>query len=442
MNLRFDSVGGASGDMILGALSDLGADLGAIATQVHAILPDPFHLHIAQETIGGIAGTRVSVELQKHHHHHDESVIGNQCSVISNTDNRLPITDHRQPITDHHHHHGRNLPEIIAMLSSAPQHDAAQLAIKVFCRLAEAEAAVHGTTADKVHFHEVGAVDALVDIYGSCLALIQLGVTSVSVGPLPEGHGTVTCAHGVMPNPAPATARLTTGHPCERIDEPFELVTPTGAALLMTWKEEFPETRTPVASVKSGYGFGQRTLTSRPNLLRATLGTVISNQYSVISNVDTRQPTASSQAPITDYRLPITDHTGSVLCLQTNLDDVSPEVLGYTLEKLLEAGALDAWFTPIQMKKNRPGVMLSALCDASQADALRHIIFRETGTLGIRQTTLERTVLERRTETAQTPYGPVRMKVTEFGAKPEYEDCKRLAEQHGVPLRNVLGEGR
>jgi uncharacterized protein (DUF111 family) len=256
MNLRFDSVGGASGDMVLGVLADLGADLGAIATQVHAILHDHFHIHIVKETIGGIAGTKVNVALHDddgHHHNH------------------------------HHHSHGRNLPEIVAMLSSAPQHDAAQLAIKVFKRLAEAEAAVHGTTTDKVHFHEVGAVDAIVDIYGSCLALFQLGVTSVSVGPLPEGYGTVKCAHGVMPIPAPATARLLEGHPCERVDEPFELVTPTGAALLMTWKDEFPAIPSPVASAKSGYGFGQRTLKGRPNLLRGTLSREVKNSTAIES---------------------------------------------------------------------------------------------------------------------------------------------------------------
>ena len=289
MNLRFDSVGGASGDMMLSVLADLGADLGAIATQVHAILPDHFHIHVAKETIGGIAGTRVSVELHEHHHHGDNAECRMQNAEKSHDHHHGESAEktHR-----HHHSHGRNLPEIIEMLSSAPQHDAAQLAIKVFKRLADAEAAVHGTTADKVHFHEVGAVDAIVDIYGSCLALVQLGVTSVSVGPLPEGYGTVKCAHGIMPIPAPATARLLVGHPCERIDEPFELVTPTGAALLMTWKEEFPESHRPVTDVASGYGFGQRTLKSRPNVLRATLSSVSGKQCAV-----SRQPPRPSGTP-------------------------------------------------------------------------------------------------------------------------------------------------
>ncbi|MCL1856919.1 MAG: nickel pincer cofactor biosynthesis protein LarC [Kiritimatiellaeota bacterium] len=389
MIIHFDSVGGASGDMILGALSDLGADLGAIATQLHAILPDHFHIDIQKVTEGGIAGTRVTVDAHDHHDHDGHE--------------------------GHHHHHHRGLSDILAMLEHAPHEAAARLAAEVFRTLAVAEATVHGTTPEAIHFHEVGAVDAIVDIYGSCLALFQLGVTEVAVGALPEGHGTVTCAHGVMPIPAPATAELLKGHSIQRVDEPFELVTPTGAALLMTWKKQFPAVSPVGVPVRSGIGFGQRTLNARPNLLRAMLS------QKVDSDLPAFQPSSLS----------------ALLQMETNIDDATPEVLAYTVERLLEAGALDAWHTPIIMKKGRPATQLCALCSAAAADALSRIIFRETPTLGIRRFPVERTALERTVETVETPYGALRVKKTPHGAKPEYEDCRRIALAHDLPLHAV-----
>lgn len=415
MILRFDSVGGASGDMILGALADLGADLGAVITQVRAALPDHCHVGIERLTLAGLRGTRVSVDVHTHDRtsepEHDH-VHGHGHAHKHGDEDAARHGNHDEGV------HCRNLPEILKLLQASPQIPrAADLAIATFHRLAAAEAAVHGTTVDKVHFHEVGAVDAIVDILGACLALEQLGVTAVSVGPLPEGQGTLTCAHGVMPIPAPATAELLRGHPVVRVDEPFELVTPTGAALLMTWKELLPAP-TAYTAVRNGVGFGQRTLRSRPNLLRATLA----------------EPVAEAVAA---------GISGDVLLIEANLDDCPGEWLGAALERLLAAGALDVWHTPIQMKKNRPGVLLSVLCEPTTSDALKAIVFAETTTFGLRDRAARRTVLDRRTELVDTPYGPVRVKVgsrqgVHLAAQPEYEDCRRLSEQHHVAVRTVF----
>jgi len=393
--------------MILGVLADVGADLGAIATQVQAVLHDEFHVDIKKVTEAGIAGTRVTVEA--HEHHHDE---------------KPKLKPRRRRHKPQHHH--RNLADILALLEHAPQAEAARLAAEVFRTLAAAEAAVHGTTPDEVHFHEVGAVDAIVDIYGSCLALVQLGVTEVAVSPLPEGHGTIACAHGIMPIPAPATAELLKGHPVMRVDEPFELVTPTGAALLMTWKRLFPASASATVPVQNGVGFGQRKLKNRPNLLRAMLserskveGEKVEGEHGVSSTFDL-QPS-----------------TSGLVQLETNIDDATPEVLAYTMECLFEARALDVWFTPIIMKKGRPATQLSVLCHASKASAMEQIIFAETPTLGIRRLYVERTTLERTCEPVQTPYGPINVKKTLHGTKPEYGDCSRIARKHNLPLRIV-----
>lgn len=446
MILRFDSVGGASGDMVLGALADLGADLGAIATQLRTAIPDHFHLRIDRVVEAGLRGTRVSVDVHDHdapedhghghsrghghghghEHHHGDDAHGHEPAHAHGhehahghgheADRRAPRPAERHDA--HEHAQFRNLPAILDILRRSPQVPrAAELAAATFRRLAEAEAAVHGTTPDQVHFHEVGAVDAIVDILGSCLALEQLGVAAVSVGPLPEGQGTLTCAHGVMPIPAPATAELLRGHPVVRVDEPFELVTPTGAALLMTWKSLLPASGA-YAAVRHGVGFGQRALTSRPNLLRATLAEAVSEAAAA---------TAGDQ----------------VVLLEANLDDCPGEWLGAAMEKLLAADALDVWFAPIQMKKHRPGVLLSVLCEPGRAEALKGVVFTETTTFGIRESMRSRTVLARRVVLAETPYGPVRVKIGSRNgidtiAQPEFEDCRRAAERHGVAVRAVF----
>jgi hypothetical protein len=267
---------------------------------------------------------------------------------------------------------------------------------------------------ESVHFHEVGAVDAMVDIVGSCLALVQLGVERVSVGALPLGRGTVKCAHGLYPCPAPATAELLKGHTVEETEEEGELVTPTGAALLTTWHDPSPPAG-PARMVKAGYGFGRRTLKSRPNLLRVLLF-------------------ESSASP--------EDCSYRCLVLACHLDDATGEQIGVLLTRLMDAGALDAVAAPIYMKKQRPGIHLTVLCRPEDRARMVDLLFRESGTLGVREELSRRTVLPRRGETVSTPYGPVRIKVGLWGGRevtlaPEMDDCVARSEEHGVSARAV-----
>ena len=281
----------------------------------------------------------------------------------------------------------------------------------VFQRLAEAEAKIHGTTPEKVHFHEVGAVDSIVDIVGSCLALHFLGAEGVAVGPLPMGHGTITCAHGTYPSPAPATAELLKGQRVLDVDEPFELVTPTGAALLAAWPRAAASEGRLLATANS---FGHRRLQSRPNLLRAML-----------IDVDA-EPARSDEC----------------LVLECNLDDTNPELVGALTERLLAAGAWDVFTSAVQMKKQRPGILLTVLCDPSKRERALDLIFRESTTLGVREHLTRRAMLERRWETVQTLWGDVRVKIgcwkgEDVTRAPEMDDCVRLAREKQVAARAV-----
>ena len=381
--LQFDSTGGASGDMILACLIDLGADRSAIQAQVAAMSIGHFEIRSDAVTENGMRGTRVRVEIPE------------------------PGTGH-----GHAHHRGFNDIRRLIEASGLPQ-AVKESAIAVFRRLAEAEAHVHGSTVDQVHFHEVGAVDSIVDIVGSCLALDMLGVQAVAVGPLPAGHGTVSTAHGILPLPAPATVELLKGHAVVQTDEPYELVTPTGAALLTTWMAMMaPPEGSRLAA--AGYGFGHRKLAKRPNLLRALL-------------LDT-----PASAPDAD----------SCLVLECNLDDITPELIGALTQRLLASGALDVFTTPVQMKKQRPGTLLTVLCEPGQRGALVDVLFRESTTFGVREHLTQRTVLERRHVEVRTPYGTVRVKVGRWQGEdvtrsPEYEDCVRCAEASKVAVRSV-----
>ncbi len=393
--LVFDSTGGASGDMILAALIHLGVDPAALAAELKAFAPEPFELRVESARSAHLSGTRVRVltEAEHHHDHHDHH--------------------HHHHGHDHHHAPHRGLKEIGAMIdrSELPEEVKAR-AHRVFRRLGEAEARIHGATIDAIHFHEVGAMDSIVDIVGACLALHKLGVDAIAVGPLPQGHGTIECAHGTFPNPAPATVELLRGHAVVSVDEPFELVTPTAAALLAEWKTC---DRAPSGAVVKaiGYGIGHRELKSRPNLLRAILLEV--------------QASANED---------------ECLVLETNLDDVSPELIGVLSGRLLAAGALDVFAVAAQMKKQRPGVLLTTLARTSDRDALLDLIFRESTTFGVREYTARRTILARRFEAVATPYGEVRIKIGEWkGADvvraPELEDCVLRAQERGVSVRAV-----
>ncbi len=400
--IRFDSVGGASGDMLLGALGAIGADLHAIETTIRKFLPDGIRIAAEPVIDHGLQGLRATVHCTHHHEH-----------------NHWP--DAEKHTGEHHKQHAphRTLRDIATLLQS-PALDAVtrKLSMAVFQRLAVAEGKIHGRKPTQVHFHEIGATDSIADIVGCCLALRQLDVAGICVGPLPCGTGIIQCAHGAMPNPAPATLELLAGMEICPTDEPFELVTPTGAALLGTWSTEL---RAPPAStqvVRTGFGFGRRELRNRSNVLRATL----------------LEGTGSDRSVGSDG--------SDLLVLETNLDDCNPQWIGELIGRLLTLGALDAWASPVTMKKGRPGIILSVLAAADKAAALREQIFRATPTFGIRAYTVTREMLERRFESVATPFGAVRVKIgsrhgEEIVRSPEFEDCARLAREHDVTPRQV-----
>jgi uncharacterized protein (TIGR00299 family) protein len=294
-------------------------------------------------------------------------------------------------------------------------------AIAVFRRIAEAEGRIHGQPAASVHFHEVGAVDSIVDIVGACVALDLLGRPRVYAAHVVEGTGFIRCAHGRFPIPAPATLEILAarGMPFTQCEEPNELVTPTGAALLAELVETFGPMRG-LKPVRVGYGLGTRENRTRPNVLRAILA----------------ESTAGLSVPAHDWE------TDTVMVLQTNLDDISAEVLGAFVERALQAGALDVFYTPIQMKKNRPGVLLTVLAPELAADLLTELLLRETTAFGVRRHVMERRKLRRESVTVETTYGAVTVKLGRLDgetvqASPEFESCRAAAAQTGVPLKTI-----
>jgi uncharacterized protein (TIGR00299 family) protein len=308
---------------------------------------------------------------------------------------------------------------------SANQRD---LALRIFRRLAEAEAAVHGLPLEKVHFHEVGALDSLADIAGVAIGLDLIGVERFTSRAVPTGSGTVQCAHGLMPIPAPGTAELLKGVPLAKCDIKAELTTPTGAAILTSIVSEWIDQ--PVMTVERiGHGAGKRNFVEQPNILRLFVGHV-SNVPGAKGTLETC-PTESDQ----------------VWVLETNLDDLPAEIIGYCYDCLLAAGALDVYSVPIFMKKNRPGVLLSVIAPESVVPALEDILFRETTTLGIRRTRMERHKLNRRAHTVSTPWGPIQGKLAWREGQPpvfspEYEDCARIARENNIALRDVFTEAQ
>lgn len=396
--LAFDSIGGAAGDMILASLIDLGVDAGGLNRDLAALNIGSFHIRPEAHSAAGIHGLRLRIEL-----------------TDARPSGAADTGGHAHPA--HAGAHGRGWREIRALIeaSGLPEPVKAD-SIAVFAKLAEAEARVHRCEPDEIHFHEVGAVDSIIDIVGCCLARYRLGADRVFAGPLPLGNGTVTCAHGVLPVPAPATLELLRGFPVRHTDEPFELVTPTGAAILTEW--HCAEARPATCRIqRSGHGFGSRALCGRPNLLRATIMTA--------------DDAGKSGALVEDC-----------VELACNLDDMPPELIGPLVPRLLEAGALDAYLTAVQMKKQRPGCLLTVLCRPEDRARLTDLVFSETTTFGVRWRASERERLERRHVEVPTPFGPAAVKIgiragTITVRSPEYEDCRRLAAQHHVPIREV-----
>ena len=379
----FDCIAGASGDMLLGAILDAGLEVEALNEKLKALhLENEFELKAQKVNKNGFGATKVDVLLHE----------------------------------PYEHQHGRHLAEIESLIRKGSLAETIQeKAIGMFRRLAEVEAGIHGKPVGEVHLHEVGGVDTIVDVVGTLLGLDSLGVEQVFSSPLPLSRGFVQGAHGLIPLPAPATVALLKGIPVRGSEIELELVTPTGALLLSTLCKAFGPI--PAMTLSSqGYGAGGRDLPI-PNVVRLLLG---------------ERPEVRGQG----------NEIETLIMLETNIDDNSAEVNGYVMDQLFASGALDVFFTPIQMKKNRPATLISILSRPKDVEKLEVLLFRETSTLGVRRQPVERSCLERSSDVVDTPYGPVSVKVARLpdGSSkraPEFEDCKRAALAHGVPLRKV-----
>jgi hypothetical protein len=370
----FDAFSGISGDMTVGALLDAGADWPALRAAL-ASLNLGATCRLEKTKRKGIAASKFIVEHEEQKKH-------------------------------------RHLPHIEKIISAGELSvKARDNALAVFRRLGEAEATSHNVPIEKVHFHEVGAVDSICDIAGACVALDSLRVEEIYCSRINVGSGTVETEHGTLPVPAPATATLLTGKPIYSAGPQTELTTPTGAALITTLATGFG-TLPSVRMLAQGFGAGDKDFPTQANVLRVLIG----------------EKTRAAEAT-------------SVTILEANIDDSTPQVLGYAMERLFAAGALDVTLTPVIMKKNRPGTLISVIAAPEIAEELAAVLFAETSTLGLRMIAAERRVLAREVAEVETSFGKIRVKYNDRGGfAPEYEDCRRLAEEKGVPLRMVISE--
>ena len=380
--LYFDCFAGASGDMILGALVAAGVEPKYLREQLASLSVSGFKIDFETVNRSGLSATYARVE-----------------------------TAH-----EHKHRHLSDIKQIIE--TSALSATVKTRAIKIFTRLAEAEARVHNEPVEHVHFHEVGAIDAIVDVVGAAICFDALQIDRFVCSPLHVGSGMVKMAHGQFPVPPPAVTELLQGVPFYATEIKGELLTPTGAAIITTVCSEYgPIPR--MITEKTGYGAGTREYQDFPNVLRVLIG-------------------QTEDAGTTDERL---------WMLETNLDDASPQIIGHVMDRTLESGALDCFFTPVQMKKNRPGVLLSVLCGVNEKDALMELLFTETTTLGVRSYEVTRRALQRQVVRVETLYGPIDVKVARLDGRvvnemPEFEQCRQAARDANVPLKVVEEEAR
>jgi uncharacterized protein (TIGR00299 family) protein len=376
----FDCFSGISGDMTLGALVDGGVSLDVLRTELAKLNLPGYELKSEKVKRSGIATTKVHV-------------------IINQKDQK-----------------SRHLADILSIIeASILSPTVKEKSSRIFTRLAAAEAKVHGTTPDKIHFHEVGAVDAIVDIVGSVIGLELLGISQITASAINVGSGTVKTAHGMLPIPAPATAELLTNIPFYQSSVQFELTTPTGAVIISTLGTSFG----PMPPMKIGrvaYGAGDNEFPGLPNVLRLMIG-----------------------EPVADYE----EDTSNVI--ETNIDDMNPQVYDYLIEKLMRQGAQDVYLSPIIMKKGRPAILLSVLTDKTKTDVVLDTIFRETSSIGVRIQEVGRRKLTRDIREVDTIYGNIRIKISRSGDEvltitPEYEDCRRIAEEMQIPLKKVMEE--
>ncbi|WP_427339980.1 nickel pincer cofactor biosynthesis protein LarC [Caloranaerobacter sp. DY30410] len=392
--LYYDCFSGISGDMNLGAMIDLGVDKEYLINELSKLnLDSEYEIRIRRENKKGIEGTKVDVILKnKHDHSHDHA----------------------------HSHTHRNLKDIEDIInSSSLNENVKKLSIDMFRKIAQAEAKVHGKSLYEVHFHEVGAVDSIVDIVGAAICIDYLKVDKIMASHVQVGGGFVNCAHGLIPVPAPATVEILKGIPIKSGLVPFETTTPTGAAILAVNVDEFTDEMN-FTIEKIGYGIGSRDL-KIPNVLRV---------YIARENEEKK----------TEYDL----HNKQYI-LETNIDDMNPEIYSYIEKKLFDKGALDVFRTPIIMKKGRMAVKLSVLVNEKDIKAIQEVIFRETPSIGIRKYEVEKIMLERDFSKISTNYGEVTVKNSYYKgekikSKPEYEDCRKLAEENNVPIGEIYRE--
>ncbi len=379
----FDCFSGISGDMTLGALVDAGMDINTLRSELQKLSVPGYKITSEKVTRSGIAATKVRVDI-----HH----------------------------LTHEHRHLSDILKIIGSSSlSAPVKQKSGL---IFTRLAEAEAKVHGTTIEDVHFHEVGAVDSIVDIVGSVIGLELLGISHIIASTVNVGSGTVKTAHGILPIPAPATAEMLRGIPFYESSTKFELTTPTGAAIISTLGASFG--RMPAMNIERiAYGAGDQDFPGTPNVLRLMIGESAASSWEEDMSV----------------------------VIETNIDDMNPQIYDYVAEKLMRQGAQDVYFTPITMKKGRPAVLLSVLTDKEKVDTMLDTLFRETTSIGVRLQDVRRKKLLREITEVDTCYGRIRLKVSKQGKEvftvtPEYEDCKKIAESEQLPLKQIMEEAK
>jgi uncharacterized protein (TIGR00299 family) protein len=424
--LYFDCFSGASGDMVLGALIDAGVPLDDIRRALGSLAITPDSVWTERVVRAGVQATKFDVvgedsvgedsaDVHEHAHSHAHAGVHHHHSHDHHHDHAGGHEPHRH---DHghaatHHHAHRTLAEINALIDrSSLSADGKARATSLFRELGVAEAAIHGTSLDKVHLHEVGALDSIIDIVGAVYALESLRLDRIVASPLNVGGGTIKSAHGVYPVPAPATLRLLEGVPIYSGAQQAELVTPTGALLVKSYASAFGAI--PPMTVRAvGYGAGSRDFPETPNVLRVLIGE------------------ADAAAAAT-----------SVVVIEADIDDMNPQIFGVVMDTLLAQGALDVFYTSIQMKKNRPGILLTVVAPPAARERLTTTIFRETTTIGVRYREMARECLEREEVMVQTPVGAVRVKVARrdgrvLNASPEFDDCVRLARERNVPVKEV-----
>jgi pyridinium-3,5-bisthiocarboxylic acid mononucleotide nickel chelatase len=396
--LYFDCFAGISGDMTLGALVGAGADARSLVEQLALLDVEGYEISFETAERSGISATRAVVRMTKEEHKH------------------------------------RHLSHILEIIQRSRLNDSVkERASKIFSRLGDAEARVHNVPVERIHFHEVGAVDAIVDVVGACIGFELLGIERFNASALHVGSGTVEMEHGRFPVPPPAVAELLRDAPIYSTDIKGELVTPTGAAIVATLCESFgPVPRMRLLS--TGYGAGTREYKDFPNVLRVLVG-------------ETEASVDASVEGVAEVDEGVGVEVEELIVIETNVDDVSPQVLGHLMEEAFTRGALDCYFTHVQMKKNRPGVLVSILCRKPEREALTELLFMETPTLGVREFTVRRRALERESVTVETEFGRIAVKVGRLrgrvlSATPEFEECREAAHRAGVPLRDVQEAAR